>query len=168
MSKYVTLSWNSTREIGRIRRHRAEKPDVEVMMCLGPMPPDASDFPGGIPALGANLHQGIPIRWGGVGTWIRLVALQHCCTVFIYALLSIPYIVIWRIGRGSNSDAYSWNSTGKVGRIGRHLAEKPDVEVTMCLGPMPPDASDFTGGLPAYYNGPGCMRHTTSCTVIQN
>ena len=26
----------------------------------------------------------------------------------------------------------SWNSTGKIGRIGRHLAEKPDVEVTMC------------------------------------
>ena len=28
----------------------AEKPDVEVTMCLGSMPPDASDFPGGIPA----------------------------------------------------------------------------------------------------------------------
>ena len=26
-------------------------PDIEVSMCLGPMPPDASDFPGGIPAL---------------------------------------------------------------------------------------------------------------------
>ena len=38
---------------------------------------------------------------------------------------------------------YSWNSAGKIGRIGRHLAETPDVEVTMCLGPMPPDASDF-------------------------
>ena len=43
----------------------------------------------------------------------------------------------------------NWNSTGKIGRIGRHLAEKPDVEVTMCLGPMPPDASDFPGGIPA-------------------
>ena len=43
----------------------------------------------------------------------------------------------------------SWNSTGKIGRIGRHLAEKPDVEVTMCLGPMPSDASDFPGGIPA-------------------
>ena len=38
---------------------------------------------------------------------------------------------------------YSWDSTGKIGRIGRHLAEKPDVEVTMCLGPMQPDASDL-------------------------
>ena len=45
---------------------------------------------------------------------------------------------------------YSWNSTGKIGRIGRHRAEKPDVEVTMCLGPMPPDASNFLGGIPAY------------------
>ena len=43
----------------------------------------------------------------------------------------------------------SWNSTEKIGRIGRHLAEKADVEVTMCLGPMPPDASDFPGGIPA-------------------
>ena len=47
----LILSWNSTGKIGRIGRHRAEKPDVEVMMCLGPMPPDASDFPGGIPAI---------------------------------------------------------------------------------------------------------------------
>ena len=43
----------------------------------------------------------------------------------------------------------SWNSTGKIGRIGRHLAETPDVKVTMCFGPMPPDASDFPGGIPA-------------------
>ena len=43
----------------------------------------------------------------------------------------------------------SWNSNGKIGRIGRHLAEKPDVEVTMCLGPMPPDVADFPGGIPA-------------------
>ena len=50
-SGYSALSWNSTRKIGRIGRHRAEKPNVEVTMCLGPMPPDASDFPGGIPAL---------------------------------------------------------------------------------------------------------------------
>ena len=46
-----TISWNSTRKIGRIGRHRAEKPNVEVTVGLGPMPPDASDFPGGIPAL---------------------------------------------------------------------------------------------------------------------
>ena len=46
---------------------------------------------------------------------------------------------------------YSWNSTGKIGRIGRHLAEKPDVKVTMYFGPMPPDASDFPGGIPAIY-----------------
>ena len=32
----------------------------------------------------------------------------------------------------------SWNSTGKIGRIGRHLAEKPNVKVTMCFGPMRP------------------------------
>ena len=32
----------------------------------------------------------------------------------------------------------SWNSTGEIGRIGRHLAEKPNVEVTVCLGPMRP------------------------------
>ena len=25
----------------------------------------------------------------------------------------------------------SWNSTGKIGRIGQHLAEKPNVKVTM-------------------------------------
>ena len=36
---------------GGIGRHRAEKPNVEVTVGLGPMPPDASDFPGGIPAL---------------------------------------------------------------------------------------------------------------------
>ena len=34
------------------RTHRAEKkPNVEVTVGLGPMRPDASDFPGGIPAL---------------------------------------------------------------------------------------------------------------------
>ena len=48
---FPVISWNSTWEIGRIGRHRAEKPDVEVMVGLGPMPPDASDFPGGIPAV---------------------------------------------------------------------------------------------------------------------
>ena len=47
----LTLSWNSTREIGHIGRHLADKPDVKVTMCFGPMPPDASDFPGGSPAL---------------------------------------------------------------------------------------------------------------------
>ena len=46
-------------------------------------------------------------------------------------------------------DHKSWNSTGEIGRIGRHLAEKPDVEVTMSFGPMPPDASDFPGGIQA-------------------
>ena len=38
----------------------------------------------------------------------------------------------------------------KIGRIGRHLADKSDVKVTMCFGPMPPDASDFPGGIPAF------------------
>ena len=47
-------------------------------------------------------------------------------------------------------------STGKFGRIGRHLAEKPDVRVTMYFGPMPPDASDFPGGIPA------CIRSVSS------
>ena len=49
---YIKLGFH--REIGRIGRHLAEKPNVEVTMCLGPMPPDASDFPGGIPALGGD------------------------------------------------------------------------------------------------------------------
>ena len=35
-------------------RHRAENPNVEVTVGLGPMPPDASDFPGGIPDLDAS------------------------------------------------------------------------------------------------------------------
>ena len=35
-------------------------------------------------------------------------------------------------------DVESWISTGKIGRIGWHLAEKPDAEVTMCFRPMPP------------------------------
>ena len=48
------------------------------------------------------------------------------------------------------SHAYSWNSTRNIGRIGRHLAENPDVKVTMCFGQMPPDVSDFPGGIPAY------------------
>ena len=43
----------------------------------------------------------------------------------------------------------SWNSTGKIGRIGRQRAEKPNVEVTGGLGPMPPDASDLPVGIPA-------------------
>ena len=51
--------------------------------------------------------------------------------------------------------------------IGRHLAEKPDVEVTMCLGPMPPDASDFPGGIPALVcvcqSG---MTHRMSMTLV--
>ena len=36
------------------RTHRAEKPDVELTVYLGPMPPDASDSPGGIPAYDFN------------------------------------------------------------------------------------------------------------------
>ena len=46
-----TLSWNSTGKIGHIGWYRAEKPNVEVTVGVGPMPPDASDFPGGIPAI---------------------------------------------------------------------------------------------------------------------
>ena len=54
LGQISVLSWNSTGKIGRIGRHRAEKPNVEVTVGLGPMPPDASDFPGGIPALDAS------------------------------------------------------------------------------------------------------------------
>ena len=57
------------------------------------------------------------------------------------------YISLMKVAFGSF--ALSWNSTGKIGRIGRHLAEKPDVKVTMCFGPMLPDASHFPGGIPA-------------------
>ena len=60
----------------------------------------------------------------------------------------------------------SWNSTGKIGRIGRHLAEKPDVKVTMSFGPMPPDASDFPGGIPALgcgLNSLGSLSHPSRC-----
>ena len=52
--------------------------------------------------------------------------------------------------RFPSSLPYSGNSTGNIGRIGRHRAENPDVKVTMSFGPMPPDASDFPGGIPAY------------------
>ena len=48
------LSWNSTGEIGRIGRHRAETHRYFNIRVFGPMPPDASDFPGGIPALGLS------------------------------------------------------------------------------------------------------------------
>ena len=47
---YLKLEFH--RENRTHRRHRGGKPDVEVTMCLGPMPPDASDYSGGIPALG--------------------------------------------------------------------------------------------------------------------
>ena len=47
-----TLSWNSTGEIGRIGWHRAETHRHFNIRFFGPMPPDASDFPGGIPVLG--------------------------------------------------------------------------------------------------------------------
>ena len=42
--------WNSTEEIGRIGRHRAETHRYFNIRFFGQMPPDASDFPGGIPA----------------------------------------------------------------------------------------------------------------------
>ena len=47
---HADLSWNSTGEIRRIGRHRAE---THPYWFFGQMPPDASDFPGGIPALHA-------------------------------------------------------------------------------------------------------------------
>ena len=51
LSDRWTLSWNSTGEIGRIGRHRAETHRYCNIRGFGQMPPDASDFPGGIPAL---------------------------------------------------------------------------------------------------------------------
>ena len=45
---------------------------------------------------------------------------------------------------------YSWNSTGEIGRIGRHLAETHRYFNIRVFGQMPPDASDFPGGIPAY------------------
>ena len=50
----MALSWNSTGEIGRIGRHRAETRRHFNIRFFGPIPPDASDFPGGIPALDAD------------------------------------------------------------------------------------------------------------------
>ena len=44
---------------------------------------------------------------------------------------------------------YSWNSTGKIGRIGRHRAETHRHFNIRFFGPMPPDAFDFPGGIPA-------------------
>ena len=46
------LRWNSTGKIGRIWRHRAETHRYFNVRFFGQMPPDASDFHGGIPALG--------------------------------------------------------------------------------------------------------------------
>ena len=43
------------REIGRIGRHRAETHRHFNIRFFGPMPPDASDFPGGIPAIDGRL-----------------------------------------------------------------------------------------------------------------
>ena len=45
---------------------------------------------------------------------------------------------------------YSWNSTGEIGHIGRHRAETHRYFNIRVFGQMPPDASDFTGGIPAY------------------
>ena len=45
------VSWNSTGKIGRIRRHRVETHRHFNIRFFGQMPPDASDFPGGIPAV---------------------------------------------------------------------------------------------------------------------
>ena len=50
-TRRYSLSWNSTGEIGRIGRHRAETRRHFNIRFFGPIPPDASDFPGGIPAL---------------------------------------------------------------------------------------------------------------------
>ena len=49
-SRKSVISWNSTGEIGRFRRHRAETHRHFNIRFFGQMPPDASDFPGGIPA----------------------------------------------------------------------------------------------------------------------
>ena len=54
--------------------------------------------------------------------WLNILFGLH--NKFVY-----PYILLYN---------YCCNSTGKIGRIGRHLAEKLDVEVKMCFGPMRP------------------------------
>ena len=64
--KQTTKSWNSTGEIGRIGRHRAETHRYFNIRFVGQMPPDASDFPGGIPAIVERLtHQVVLQRHAG-------------------------------------------------------------------------------------------------------
>ena len=55
-SQRYVISWYSTGEIGRIGRHRAETRRYFNIRFFGPIPPDASDFPGGIPAIARNLY----------------------------------------------------------------------------------------------------------------
>ena len=40
-----------------------------------------------------------------------------------------------------------WDSTGKIGGIGRHLAETHRYFNIRFFGQMPPDGSDFPGGI---------------------
>ena len=53
IARMIEQSWNSTGKIGRIGRHRAETHRHFNIRLFGQMPPDTSDFPGGIPALRA-------------------------------------------------------------------------------------------------------------------
>ena len=75
---------------------------------------------------------------------------------------------VWNNSQCHHLLPLSWNSTWKVGRIGRQLAEQPDVKVTMCFGPMPPDASDFPGGIPALGYVCSAFSFTLTKSTLQN
>ena len=51
--------------------------------------------------------------------------------------------------RSRNCSDVSWNSTGEIGRIGRHRPETHRYFNIRFFGQMSPDAPDFPGGIPA-------------------
>ena len=76
----ASINWNSTGKVGRIGRHRAETHRHFNIRFFGPMPPDASDFPGGIPAIDGGRHRNNPggggppaVIWQGAGRLLSLV-----------------------------------------------------------------------------------------------
>ena len=77
---------------------------------------------------------------------ICLAALQKYMEVDCF----VVYILLLSArARYPGLDVLSWNSTGKIGRIGRHRAETHRHFNISFFGQMPPDASDFLGGIPA-------------------
>ena len=60
----------------------------------------------------------------------------------------------------------SWNSTGKIGRIGRHLAETHRHYRQNAYGQMPPDASDFPGGILALDLGLGLYPFAFAANIV--